>query len=341
MMQDASPLLSVVIPTHKRANMLAKALSALAEQTFPTNQSEVIVVMDGPDPATELMLRKSSFPFSLRWFTQPHKGTPAARQLGVASARASVLVFIDDDIVVTHGFMQAHYVLHQQESRLVVLGALKPSPDSRGGFAEVAIDWTQAYFDRCSDPGYQVGGKDLVGNNFSAKKDDLLSAGGWDEKFVGYGGYEDRDLGLRLERFGMRFRFEVQALGYHNQTKGWSDVLRDVRQTGRNFPHYVEKHPDDLKLISWAASNAWRRLLFRAIGICPELAFKALNKFASLTDHMVGASGRGRVFDSLVRLSENAVLVRGIWETPEAAKKMYGLLSAQARGTIAPFTRTN
>lgn len=339
MSQDASLLLSVVIPTHKRANMLAKVLKALAMQTFPANQFEVIVVMDGPDEATERMLRKSSFPFRLRWFTQPPQGAPTARNRGVASAESDVLVFIDDDIVATPGFLQAHYALHQQESRVVVLGALKPSPDSPGRVAEVAADWVQGYFNQCSKPGYQVGGNDLVDPNFSAKKNDILSAGGWDETFRGYGGGDDRDLGLRLERLGLHFRFEIQALGYHNQTKGLADVIRDARQSGRTFPHYVEKHPEVLKLVSWAASNAWRRLLFRAIGVCPEVAFKALNAFARLADRVAGDTRRGRVLEYLVRLSENAVFARGIWETPEAAKTLYRLLTAQARETGAPGTR--
>ncbi len=341
MSQDACPLLSVVVPTHKRANMLAKVLSALAVQTFPAKQFEVIIVMDGPDEATELVLRKSSYPFSLRWFMQQPKGAPAARSLGVASARATVLVFIDDDIVVTPGFLEAHYAHHQQESRVVVLGALKPSPDSPGGFVDVAVDWTQGYFERCSKPGYQAGGIDLVSNNFSAEKNDILSAGGWDETFEGYGGGDDRDLGLRLEALGMRFRFEIQALGYHNQTKVWSDVIRDVRQSGRNFPRYMEKHPDELKLVSWAVSNARRRLLFRAIGVCPEIAFKALNVFARLTDRVVGNARGGRVLESLVRLSSNVVFVRGIWETPEAAQKISRRRSAQARGTRAPVSHTD
>jgi glycosyltransferase involved in cell wall biosynthesis len=318
--------------------MLSKVLAALAVQTFPANQFEVIVVMDGSDGATELMLRKSSFPFRLCWFTQPHQGAPAARNLGVASAGADVLVFIDDDIVATPGFLQAHYAVHQQESGVVVLGALKPPPDSPGGFVDVAVDWTQGYFDRCSKPDYQVGGKDLVNPNFSAKKKDVLSAGGWDETFEGYGGPDDRDLGLRFERMGMRFRFEVQALGYHHQTKGWAGVLRDVRQNGRTLHHYVEKHPEDLKLVYWAASNARRRFLFRAIRACPELVFRALNAFARLTDRIVGGARRGRVLESLVRLSANAVFVRGIWEQPDSARKLYGLLVAQSRGTVAPGT---
>lgn len=340
MPQEVNPLLSVVIPTHNRAKILAKVLEALAKQSFPASQFEVIVVMDGPEDATEKMLRGCCVPYRLRWFAPPHLGAPRCRNTGLREAKAPVCVFIDDDIVSTPGFLEAHYAAHQKEPHLVVLGALKPSPDSPGGIAEVAADWVQGYFDRCSDPTYQVGGKDLVNPNFSAEKREILSVGGWDETFVGYGGPDDRDLGLRLERAGMNFRFAIQALGYHNQTKGWAGVLRDVRQNGRTFAHYIEKHPEGLVLASWAASTAWRRFLFHAIRICPEFAFKALSAFARLTDRVVGDKRRGGALESLVRLSQNVVFVRGIWETPEAAKRVYRMLTTRARGTVGTGTQT-
>jgi hypothetical protein len=134
----------------------------------------------------------------------------------------------------------------------------------------------------------------------------------------------------------MRFQFDVKALGYHNQTKGWAGVLRDVRQNGRTFPHYVEKHAEGLTLASWAASSPLRRFLFHAIRVCPEFAFKALNAFARLTDRATGDKRRGRGLEFIVRMSENAVFVRGMWETPEAAKRVYRMLTAQSRGAVAP-----
>ena len=57
--------ISVIIPTRGRAGLLRRVLDALAEQTFPAERFQVIVVMDGPDAATEKMLQESSFPFNL------------------------------------------------------------------------------------------------------------------------------------------------------------------------------------------------------------------------------------------------------------------------------------
>lgn len=334
MSQNDSPLLTVVIPTYKRTQMLAKVLGGLAAQTFPAENFEVIVVMDGPDDATEAMLRNCAAPFHLRWFSPPHLGAPRCRNTGLRESRAPVCVFIDDDIVATPGFVEAHYAVHQKDSKTVVLGALKPALDFPGGLAEVAADWVQAYFDRCSNPSYQVSGKDVVNPNFSARKENVLAAGGWDEAFVGYGGPDDRDLGLRLERLGMRFHFEKNALGYHHQTKGWAGVLRDVRQNGRTFHHYVEKHPEGLSMASWAASSSLRRFFFHAIRVCPEFVFTALCAVARLTDRITTSRRRIRPLEYLVRLSINATFVRGMCESPNDAKRMYRLLTGRKAGAV-------
>ena len=333
--QDDYPLLSVIIPTRGRAKLLEKVLKALALQTLPAAEFEVVVVMDGFDPATEQMIQENSFPFNLRALTQPRQGTAAARSLGVRSAKASILVFIDDDIVTAPGFLQAHSDAHQKEANLVVLGALKPPPDSLAGPIGQAVDRTQAYFDRCSAVGYQAVCADLLAANFSVSKEALIAAGGWDDAFHGYGGAEDRDLALRLAGQGLKFRFEVEALGYHWPTKGWEDLLKDVLQSGRAYPHFLKKHPGDTQGVSWAVSTRGRRLLFRAIGVCPGVFFVALYALARLADRMPGGGVRGHAMQRLVRLSVNVVFIRGIWETRGGARQILSRF-AQSPAAIAP-----
>jgi GT2 family glycosyltransferase len=323
----SSPRLAVIIPTRGRPRLLNKVLNALAVQTFPVSAFEVIVVMDGPDAATEQMIQENSFPFSLRALTQPRQGTAAARSLGVCSASAPLLIFIDDDIVTTPGFLQAHYKAHQEEEQVVVLGALKPPPEPSCNPFGQAIDWTQGYFDRCSAPGYRPVCADLLAANFSVAKEVLLDAGGWDKEFHGYGGGEDKDLALRLAGQGLRFQFSVEALGYHHQTKGWADMLKDVRQGGRAYPHYLSKHPHETQSISWAISSPLRRFLFRVIGICPVLLFIGIYALARLADLFARNGARGRGFRTMVRLSANVVAVCGIWETPGGARQILNQLA--------------
>ncbi|MDG2305217.1 MAG: glycosyltransferase family 2 protein [Candidatus Binatia bacterium] len=103
-MSDATaPVLSVVIPAYRAAGTIGDCLASLCVQWEPP-PFEVVVVDSSPDDATERIAR----PFTrevggrldlrvIRRETQTHPGT--ARNLGVDSARASRLLFLDADCV--------------------------------------------------------------------------------------------------------------------------------------------------------------------------------------------------------------------------------------------------
>src|SRR5438552_18910900 len=59
-MAAGTPTVSVVIPTKNRPDLLRNALDSVLAQTFA--DYEIIVVVDGPDPATEELLRAEPDP---------------------------------------------------------------------------------------------------------------------------------------------------------------------------------------------------------------------------------------------------------------------------------------
>lgn len=66
------PVLSVLIPTYNRREIVARCLKSLAEQTLPPEQYEVIVIDDGSTDGTDEMLASLDYPASLRWKKFPH-----------------------------------------------------------------------------------------------------------------------------------------------------------------------------------------------------------------------------------------------------------------------------
>lgn len=89
---------SVVIPTYRRPDLLIKCLNALQTQTFETDQYEIIVVSDGPDPATEEAIRNVSMAKQVKFLQLPHKGGPAAaRNYGWKNSIGNLVLFTDDD----------------------------------------------------------------------------------------------------------------------------------------------------------------------------------------------------------------------------------------------------
>lgn len=89
------PAFTVLIPTHNRAELVARALRSIAAQTF--TDYEVVVVDDGSTDATAAFLEsvRSARIRVLR--NDPARGASAARNRGIEAARGEWIVFLDDD----------------------------------------------------------------------------------------------------------------------------------------------------------------------------------------------------------------------------------------------------
>lgn len=88
-------LVSVVIPTHARPTLVGRAIASVFAQT--EHRIEVIVVLDGPDPATMNVLSTFSDPRLRTVLLDPRGGAQAARNAGIATATAPWVALLDDD----------------------------------------------------------------------------------------------------------------------------------------------------------------------------------------------------------------------------------------------------
>ncbi len=91
----AKPLVSVVIPTYRRAGILPRAIHSVRRQTY-TNL-EIIVVDDGSADGTEDVVKAIS-DARLRYVQHDsNRGLPAARNTGIRAAHGEYVAFLDDD----------------------------------------------------------------------------------------------------------------------------------------------------------------------------------------------------------------------------------------------------
>lgn len=89
------PLVSVVIPTYRRPLLVKRAVQSALAQTI--NPIEVIVAIDGPNEATQEVLATLDDP-RLKVIELPtNQGCAAARNAGVAVAKAKWIAHLDDD----------------------------------------------------------------------------------------------------------------------------------------------------------------------------------------------------------------------------------------------------
>lgn len=92
---EAQPLVTAVIPTHSRAELLPRAIRSVLSQTYAA--IETVVVVDGPDPATSAVLDRMNDPRIRVVQLDRNVGGADARNAGVAAARGEWIAFLDDD----------------------------------------------------------------------------------------------------------------------------------------------------------------------------------------------------------------------------------------------------
>lgn len=138
-----SPAIGVIIPTYNRRRSLEELLDTLAAQTLPREEFEVVVVDDGSTDGTETLSART-YPFRMRYHRQSNAGDAAARNQGAALTAAEWLVFLDDDILVHEGFLQALLPDREDVQGRIVVGAdilwLEESNPVHSGAALPAID---------------------------------------------------------------------------------------------------------------------------------------------------------------------------------------------------------
>jgi len=89
------PLVSVVVPTHNRASLLARALQSVLAQTY--EHFEVLVVDDGSSEDIGSVVGALADP-RLRYLRQPRNmGVAAARNRGLREAAGELVAFLDSD----------------------------------------------------------------------------------------------------------------------------------------------------------------------------------------------------------------------------------------------------
>ncbi len=94
------------MPTFNRAQLLELTLASFVAQS--SQDYELIVVDDGSTDSTAELLQRYRKRLPLRYFHQKNRGRAIARNLALARARGEVLIFSDDDRIVSPGFVEGH-----------------------------------------------------------------------------------------------------------------------------------------------------------------------------------------------------------------------------------------
>ncbi len=104
-----TPAAAVIIPTFNRAGLLAETLRRIAQLRPRVPSWEVIVADNNSTDGTRAVIDElgGGFPVPLRYVYEPRQGRSWALNAGIDATTAAALVFTDDDVLVSDGWLDA------------------------------------------------------------------------------------------------------------------------------------------------------------------------------------------------------------------------------------------
>jgi glycosyltransferase involved in cell wall biosynthesis len=256
---------TVVVPARNAQRTLPDCLRALASQTLPADQYEVIVVVDRASRDGSGALAGEA---GVRVLTSAASGPAAARNAGIAAARTDWVAFTDADCIPSRPWL----------AQLLKTAAGLEGPEPLG-----AAGSTLGYHSTSAPARYV----DLTGGlhadrhlaherypwaptaNVMYRRAALEAVGGFDARFRTY---EGCDLHTRLLRqVGGAFGFSPGAVVLHHHRGTWRAYWRQQLGYGVGYGQFFRRYENELawtvsdELMAWlsAFSAAGRAVLAR------------------------------------------------------------------------------
>lgn len=215
-------LISVVVCTYNRYDVLPDALVGLNQQSLERDRYEVIVVDNSSDQrAQRSFWRRSENLFGVILKFQPEPGLSKARNAGLQAAAAPLVAFIDDDAVASPAWLEALVQLFEAEPDAGVGGG-PVVPIWPGSEPPWLHPWLAGFFtivDRGTSRRPLEPGEWLAGTNIAFRRDLLVQVGGFDEALGRKGARllsnEELEISRRIGGLGFAAYYQPGALVYH------------------------------------------------------------------------------------------------------------------------------
>lgn len=250
------PLVSVVVPTHNRPEMLAEALASVRAQTF--TDYEIIVVSNG-EGARQRLSYDVAQTYQARHYAWPEGNVSAARNFGIAVAKGEWIAFLDDDDLWLPSKLELQIEAAERIGvDMITCDCIEMFSDGREKIRQDRVPKGWSYVRALS---WQRWG--TLPSMVMVRRSVLDEVRGFDSDL---GMAEDMDLWRRISwRHTIHQMHEVLALrraGHPSLSQNrWGAHINDLR----HYLKIVRATPPDLRSEIPSPARLFTRLLFRAI----------------------------------------------------------------------------
>ncbi len=230
------PLISVIIPTYGREAVLCNSIKSVLAQTYPAYELIVVDQTQQHEADTQSLLDELSADGKIRLYTVSWANLPAARNYAAERASGDIFLFLDDDVELPEGFLEAHAKAYDNRPDV---GAIAGRVFDRMKLEDSNIAPIDVLPPEAMDPAIAWFHIDLV---HTVKPQQVLTARGcnmsfrrslfdqhglrFDERFQGSAVREESDFCLRLRKTGLMVWYEPAAHLVHlgEETGGCHDI---------------------------------------------------------------------------------------------------------------------
>lgn len=250
---------SILVPTFNRKAKLEVVLDNLALQEG-IEQGEVIVGVDGSSDGTYeyLQSRISGFPGKLSFFWIENSGRAVIRNKLLEKARGEIIIFIQDDIVVSKEWLTSHRQFHMKKTGALV-GHVTWYPKME---ISTYMRWLESGGHLLDFHGIKDGDEldywHFYMGNISMPKS-LAARVSFDEKIPGYG-WEDILYGYKFVSGGNIVYYSSSALAYHWDEYRENDFREYMSKIGKSALWAEQEYPGVGILPPY-----WKKLIFKTL----------------------------------------------------------------------------
>jgi glycosyltransferase involved in cell wall biosynthesis len=207
------PPVSVAIPTYRREGVLLDTLSQLLGLDSPPAEILVMDQTERHEPEVATALAELAVSGRIVWRRLPEPSIPCAMNAALTQARHDVVLFLDDDVILTPFIVEAHAREYLDPAVTVVVGrVLQPweeaLPSGMEAFRNGRSEDPDAFRFNSSDRRWI---RRVMAGNLSLRRGPIIALGGFDENFVRVAYRFEAEFSERVLRAGHRILFQPDA----------------------------------------------------------------------------------------------------------------------------------
>jgi glycosyltransferase involved in cell wall biosynthesis len=235
---------SIIIITYNGSQKIARLLNSL--NLIAGNDFEVIIVNDGSNDNTVEVIKSLKLKYNYKIISQDNKGRAAAKNSGASVASNDLYWFIDDDMRIDPGALNAHLTHHAAHPETISVGTqIEDEPlmttDIQKYKCHISNGW-KLQIESAANP-LSAANLYMTSANVSIPASIFNSLNGFDEKLRDA---EDLDFVYRAYLAGIPVYYNAAAMGFHMDLITCKSYINRNRQYMEGYeilrrmkPHYM------------------------------------------------------------------------------------------------------